>query len=388
MTLGRERIPTTHCGSLPRPPSVLALLADRAFGRPLDEVAFAAEVKVAVADAVAWQIQAGVDIVSDGEMSKIGFFNYVKDRLTGFGGESGAFMPRDLAEFPEAARRMFAREASGGPSLATVRPGNDGEISYAGGSQLQADIANLKAAVKGTPVDAFLPAVAPGTVVQNMATTHYESRSRYLYALADALRVEYRSIAAAGLLLQVDCPDLAMDRHAEFADAPIDVFRRQISEHVEVVNHALRGIDPAQVRVHVCWGNYPGPHHLDVPLEEIVDIVYRLEAAGISIEAANPRHAHEWTVFKDHPLPDGRYLIPGVIDTNSTYVEHPRVVAQRLERYAAVIGKENLVAGTDCGFGTMASGTLAPEVVYAKLASLSAGARLASAGLWRTAPVS
>lgn len=387
MKRSTDRILTTHCGSLPRPPELMPLLQDRGFGRKVDAAAFAAAVKAAVKDVVGRQLAAGVDIVSDGEMSKIGFFNYVKDRLTGFTGQSGAFMPRDLADYPEAAQRMFGREAAGGPSLATVRPGNDGGITYTGTDQLEADIANLREAVAGRGVEAFLPAVAPGTVVQNMATTHYPTRTAYLYALADALRVEYRAISGAGLLLQVDCPDLAMDRHAEFADAPIDEFRRHIAEHVEVVNHALAGIDPARVRVHVCWGNYPGPHHRDVALEEIIDIVYRLRADGISVEAANPRHEHEWLVFKDHPLPDGRYLIPGVIDTNSTYIEHPMVVSQRLQRFAGVVGKENLVAGTDCGFGTMATGTLVPKVVYAKLVSLAEGARQATAELWSQAPV-
>jgi len=382
MTHVRARIPTTHCGSLPRPAALFKLLEDRGFEREVEEVAFAAEVKAAVGEVVGRQVAAGIDIVSDGEMSKIGFFNYVKDRLTGFRGESGSFLPRDLVDFPEAAQRMFARGAGSGPSLAMVRPGNDGPIEYVGQGQLQADLANLREAIVGKEVEPFLPAVSPGTVVQNMATTHFASRAEYLYALADALRTEYRAIAGAGFILQVDCPDLAMDRHVEFADEPIEIFLRHVGEHVEVVNHALEGIDPARVRVHVCWGNYPGPHHRDVALAEIVDLVYRLDAAGLSVEAANPRHEHEWIVFREHPLPDGRYLVPGVIDTNSPYIEHPQVVSQRLQRFASVVGRENLVAGTDCGFATVATGTLTSDVVYAKLASLAEGARLASAELW------
>ena len=388
MKRSTERILTTHCGSLPRPPGLMALLTDRAFGRPVDEAEFAAQVEAAVKTAVGKQVDAGIDVVSDGEMSKIGFYNYVTDRLSGFGGESSSFAPRDLMEFPEAARRMFQRAGADGPTITSVRPGNDAAITYRGHDQLRADLANLKTALQGQPfTDAFIPAVSPGTVVQNLNTTHYSSRSEYLNALAEALREEYLAIVRSGFVLQLDCPDLAMDRHVEFADAPIEEFRKGIGEHVEVVNQALLGIDPEQVRVHVCWGNYPGPHHLDVPLEDILDIVYGVNASGISIEGANPRHEHEYRVFRDHPLPDGKFLIPGVIDTVSTHVEHPRVVADRIRRYAEVVGRENVMAGTDCGFATVGASYLAPETAYAKLETLVEGARVASAELWSPARV-
>jgi len=366
----------------------MPMLTDRAFGRQVDEAEFGRQVEAAVKSAIGKQVDAGVDVVSDGEMSKIGFYNYVRDRLSGFGGDSSTFAPRDLIEFPEAARRMFQRADAGGPSITSIRPGNDAAIAYTGHDQLRRDLDNFKAALQGQPItDAFMPAVSPGTVVQNLTTTHYPSRRDYLDALGEALSEEYQAIVRAGFVLQLDCPDLAMDRHVEFADAPIGEFRRRISEHVEVVNHALRGIDPEQVRVHVCWGNYPGPHHLDVPLEDILDIVYGVKASGISIEGANPRHEHEYRVFREHPLPDGKFLIPGVIDSVSTHIEHPRVVADRICRYAEVVGRENVLAGTDCGFATVGASYLPTDTAYAKLKALAEGARLATAELWSPARV-
>ncbi len=374
------RILTTHTGSLPRPPDLLRLLTDQGFGSPYDERELAARVKEAVVEAVKAQVDAGIDIVSDGEMSKPSFFGYVAERLTGFGGQAGGFALRDVVEYPGS---FGGRPRTGEETPAMLRPGNDGPVSYVGRPQLETDLANLREAAGAAGATAtFMPAVAPGTVVQNMPSTHYPSRSAYLYALADALAEEYRAIAEAGVTLQVDCPDLAMDRHVEFWDSSVDEFRTHIQEHVEVLNHALQGISEDRVRVHVCWGNYPGPHHLDVPLRDILDIVYEIKAGAISIEGANPRHEHEWRVFEEFPLPDGKKLIPGVIDDNSPYVEHPEVVAQRLLRYARVAGGENLIAGTDCGFGTMGTGSVVPGVVYAKLRSLAEGARLASKELF------
>jgi 5-methyltetrahydropteroyltriglutamate--homocysteine methyltransferase len=314
-------------------------------------------------------------------MGKVGFANYVQDRMTGFGGDSKPFLPRDVTDFPALAERIYG----GDRVLRMRRPANDAEIRYVGQDQLRSDLANFKAALAGVEVTgAFMPAASPGCVVQIMPTTHYDSRRDYLFALAEALRVEYRAIVEAGYIVQVDCPDLAMMRHVELADASLEEFRSLVALHVEALNHGLEGIEPDDVRVHVCWGNYAGPHHRDVALRDILDVIYKVRAAGISIEAANPRHEHEWAVFRDMPLPAGRYLIPGVIDSVSNCIEHPELVAQRLVRFAEVVGRENVMAGTDCGFSTFAGwSAVLPDIAYAKLASLTEGARLASAELWR-----
>jgi len=318
------------------------------------------------------QVVAGIDAVSDGEMGKPGFANYVMGRMTGFGGEDTAtfFRPRDLADFPE----MFGRVYPGRPGARTRRV-NDGAIEYVGGEELAADLAEFGVALAeaaGTGTTAFLPAASPGCVVQIMASTHYGSRREYLFALADALRTEYRAIVEAGYTLQVDCPDLAMGRHVEFGDRPLEEFKANVELHVEALNHGLEGIDPERVRVHVCWGNYAGPHHHDVALSDILDAIYEVRASGISIEAANPRHEHEWEVFAEKPLPEGKYLIPGVVDSCTNYIEHPVLVAQRIERFARVVGREKVVAGTDCGFSTFAGvSAVVPDIAWAKLAVLA-----------------
>jgi 5-methyltetrahydropteroyltriglutamate--homocysteine methyltransferase len=337
-----------------------------------------------VHEVVRRQVAAGIDVISDGEMGKPGFAHYVKDRLTGFQGRATPrpFTPRDLLDFPEVARRLFV---SGGKELPRPpMPSNDGPIAYVGWDPLAADLDIFSVEVASQSVaEAFLPAVSPGTVAMLMGTTYYHNRREFLFALADALGEEYRAIVGRGFLLQVDCPDLALGRHLEFADVSISEFRSVIELHVEALNHALQGIDPGRVRIHVCWGNYPGPHHHDVPLADILDILYQVNASGLSIEGANPRHEHEWTVFERFPLPIDKVLIPGVIDTCTNAIEHPETVAQRIERYARVVGRERVIAGTDCGFATMAGrSAVAPDVAYAKLASLAEGARLASARLW------
>ncbi|MGH2617038.1 MAG: cobalamin-independent methionine synthase II family protein [Thermomicrobiales bacterium] len=381
MKRSTNRILTTHTGSLPRPRDLLPLLlgADADAGKTVRD-----RVQTAVWDAIHKQVTAGIDIVSDGEMGKPGFAHYIKDRLTGFQGEAEPrpFAPRDLRDYPEVARQLFVSDGEELPRPAM--PGNDGPIAYAGWDQLAADLDTLSAVVEHQPVaDAFLPAISPGCVAMLMGTAHYGNRRDYLFALADALREEYRAIVARGFVLQVDCPDLALGRHVEFADLPLADFRENAALHVAALNHALAGIDPEQVRVHVCWGNYPGPHNHDVALRDILDIVYQVTANGLSIEGANPRHEHEWTVFEDFPLPADKVLIPGVIDTCTNYIEHPETVAQRIERYAGVVGRERVIAGTDCGFGTMAGrSAVDPGVAYAKLAALAEGARLASSRLW------
>ena len=378
-----DRILTTHTGSLPRPPDLLPALPDSG-GAGVNGAAARARVRVAMQEAVAKQVVAGIDVVSDGEMGKPGFAHYVAARLTGFRetAVSRPFAPRDLVEYPEVARRLFvgpAGESLPRPSM----PTNDGPIAYVGEDRLQAELDDFAAVLDQRPVaEAFVPAVSPGCVAMLMGTTFYPSRREYLHALADALRTEYRTVVDRGFVLQVDCPDLALGRHLEFADLPVAGFRAVAELHVEALNRALAGIDPERVRLHVCWGIYPGPHHHDVALRDILDIVYRVNANGLSVEGANPRHEHEWAVFVDLPLPAAKVLIPGVIDTCTNYIEHPEAVAQRIVRYARVVGRENVIAGTDCGFGTMAGrSAVAPAVAYAKLASLAEGARLASAAL-------
>ncbi|MFL5759955.1 MAG: cobalamin-independent methionine synthase II family protein [Thermomicrobiales bacterium] len=371
---------TTHTGSLPRPADLVPLLTTA--GGEKDARARVCE---AVREAVHRQVEAGIDIVSDGEMGKPGFVQYVAERLTGFQGEvaSRPFAPQDLLDYPEIQQRLFV--TSSGESQPRPRtPTNDGPIAYVGQDALRADLENLKSALEAEQaVGAFLPAVSPGCVAMLLGTVSYPSRRDFLQALAAALRIEYRAIVDAGFVLQVDCPDLALGRHEEFANKSLAEFRANMDLHIEALNAALDGIDPEQIRVHVCWGNYPGPHHRDVPLRDIIDIVYRINANGLSIEGANPRHQHEWTVFEAYPLPGDKVLIPGVIDTCTNSIEHPEVVAQRIERYANAVGRERVIAGTDCGFGTMAGrSAVVPGIAYAKLASLAAGARLASERLW------
>jgi 5-methyltetrahydropteroyltriglutamate--homocysteine methyltransferase len=378
-----ERILTTHTGSLPRPPDLTAALLG-SVGLPREGEHLLERVRTAVQEAVQRQVWAGIDVISDGETGKPGFAHYVKDRLSGFQGQAAPrpFAPRDLLDFPEVARHLFVSDGKELPRPSM--PTNDGPVRYTGWDQLAADLDIFSAEVENQSVtEAFLPAVSPGCVAMLMGTIYYPARRDFLYALADALREEYRAIVRRGFLLQIDCPDLALGRHLEFPDASIPEFRAEIELHIEVLNHALDGIDPDRVRVHVCWGNYPGPHHHDVPLADILDIVYRVKASGLSIEGANPRHEHEWAVFAEMPLPPDKVLIPGVIDTCTNSIEHPETVAQRIERYAGVVGRERVIAGTDCGFATMAGrSAVVPDVAYAKLASLAEGARRASARLW------
>ena len=382
MKRSTERILTTHTGSLPRPDNLVQLMVAREQGKPVDAVELADSVHNAVDDVVKHQVAVGIDIISDGEMSKIGFANYVKDRLTGFDGESNPFIAQDVLDHPDLRLRMFRRNE--GSESRYFTPACTGPITLRDKDAVHVDIANLKAAVQEhQPAEAFIPAASPGTITQVMQNKYYPTQEAYLYALADAMRYEYQAIAAAGLLLQLDCPDLAMQRHTRFANASLDEFRRQVEQNIEVLNYALTGISPERVRIHVCWGNYPGPHHRDVPLKDLIDLLLTIHGNALSIEAANPRHEHEWKVFEDVHLPDGKLLIPGLIDTCSTYVEHPEVVAQRIARFARVVGRENVIAGTDCGFGTfLGTSVVAPSVAWAKLQVLSEGARLVSQELW------
>jgi 5-methyltetrahydropteroyltriglutamate--homocysteine methyltransferase len=381
MKRSTDRILTTHTGSLPRPPDLVAALNGP--DESISKSELRERVRAVVREVVQKQAAAGIDVISDGEMGKPGFAHYVKDRLTGFQGAvtPRPFAPRDLLDFPEVARHLFVSDGKELPR--PPMPTNDGPIAYDGCEQLVTDLDNFSAAIESVPVEGFLPAVSPGCVAMLMGTTYYPNRRDFLFALADALRKEYQAIVDRGFVLQVDCPDLALGYHLEFAERPISEFRAVMELHVEVLNHALGGIDPDQVRVHVCWGNYPGPHHHDIALADILDIIYQVNATGLSIEGANPRHQHEWAVFEQLPLPAGKIVIPGVIDTCTNCIEHRETVAQRIERYARVVGREQVIAGTDCGFATMAGrSAVVPDVAYAKLASLAEGARLASERLW------
>jgi 5-methyltetrahydropteroyltriglutamate--homocysteine methyltransferase len=377
-----ERILTTHTGSLPRPEGLAQLMIAKEQGKTIDVKDLADNVRTAVAEIVKHQVDVGIDIISDGEMSKIGFANYVKDRLSGFGGKSNPVVAQDVLDHPDLRVRMFRRNE--GDESRYFTPACNGPITLRDKDAVHQDIANLRSALQGVGAEeVFLPAASPGTIAQVMQNYYYPTQEAYLYALADAMRYEYKAIVAAGFLIQLDCPDLAMQRHTRYATASIDEFRKQVQQNIEVLNYALIGIPAEQVRVHVCWGNYPGPHHRDVPLKDIIDLLFKIQGDAFSIEAANPRHEHEWKVFEYVRLPEGKLLIPGVIDTCSTYIEHPEVIAQRIVRFAQIVGRENVIAGTDCGFGTfLGTSVIAPSVAWDKLRSLAEGARLASEELW------
>ena len=372
------RIRTTHTGSLPRPEDLAHLLDAADQGQ--DAPGLAARVEGAVADVVARQADAGLDVVNDGEMGRIGYATYVKERLTGFEGEStfGGRRRSDLEEHPDFLERWAARL----DRRAIRAPACTGDVRLRDGEAVHRDVVRLKAAADAAGVAhdrLFMTAASPGVIGHFFDNHHYASREAYLGALADAMRPEYEAIAGAGILLQIDCPDLAMSRHSVFSDLSLEDFRRQAALGVEALNAATAGIAPDRMRLHVCWGNYEGPHDRDVPLRDIVDIVLRARPAGISVEACNPRHGHEWRVWEDVALPEGRYLLPGVIDSTNNYVEHPELVAQRLVSYARIVGPDRVVGSSDCGFGTFAhTTTVVPTVTWSKLRSLVEGAELAA----------
>ncbi len=388
MKRSTRRILTTHTGSLPRPEELLRMMTARESGEPCDQASLDSCVRAAVADVVRKQVDAGIDIVNDGEMSKPGYSTYVKDRMTGFGGESvglgaeGGPSLGDLKDFPEYAARLF-------PGVSTIlkTPACNGPVSYHNTAALQADIDNLKQAAAGVKAEEFfLSAASPGVISLFLPDHHYGSHEAYLAALAEAMKTEYDAIHRAGFLLQVDCPDLAMGRHIQFDDLSVAQFRRKAALHVEALNHALADIPADSIRIHLCWGNYEGPHHRDVPLTDIVDVVLKANVGAISFEASNPRHAHEWKVWKGAKL-NGKVLIPGVLDSSCNFIEHPELVAERIVRFADVVGRENVIAGTDCGFSTFAGfTTVEPAITWAKLRAMAEGARIASRELWRAGP--
>jgi 5-methyltetrahydropteroyltriglutamate--homocysteine methyltransferase len=378
-----DRILTSHTGSLPRPESLIELMFAKEEHRPVDEAELARRIRASVQEVVAHQSRVGIDVVSDGEMSKPSYATYVTERLTGFGGKSERPKLSDILEFPNVASHYF--NDPGVQRLNMNRPACNGPVAPKQTGALEADIANFKQALSGARVEeAFMTAASPGVVSMFLGNTYYPTEEEFLWAVAEAMKPEYEAIIDAGFLLQLDCPDLAMTRHREFAGRPVEEFRDYARLHIEVLNAAIANIPPERVRVHLCWGNYPGPHHHDVPLAQIIDLILTVRAHGLSFEAANCRHEHEWKVFEGVKLPEGKVLIPGVLESMTNRIEHPEVVAQRIVRFAQTVGRENVIAGSDCGFGTFVGVALVePDIAWAKLGSLVEGARLASAELWR-----
>ena len=382
MSIGAGRILTTHTGSLPRPDDLIRMMWAKGDGIPIDAVALSDRIAAAVRQVVDRQVEAGVSIVNDGEMSKPSYATYVKDRLHGFGGESVQdYFFADLVDYPRSAEMV----ATNPGRRKRTAPACTGPVSVKDRDAITQDMANLSQAVAGSAVDGtFSSAASPGVVSLFFANEYYATDEEYLFAIAEAMRYEYETIAASGAAVQVDCPDLAMGRHSAYADMDLAQFRRRVALNIEALNHAVRDIPADRLRMHLCWGNYPGPHHRDVDLADIVDLIWTARPRTVLFEAANPRHAHEWTLFDDTKVPDDKILCPGVIEPQSNYIEHPELVAQRIERYARLVGRERLMAGVDCGFSVhVGAQGIDPDVTWGKLRALAEGATIASDRLWR-----
>ena len=380
MKLSTERVLTTHVGSLPRPQDVSDMLLAKEDGTLADRDAFDACMERAVAEVVRQQVDAGIDIVSDGEMSKIGYSTYIKDRLNGFSGDSPRRVPADLALYPDYLQRIAAQ----GQTAKIKRALCTDEISIKDEAPLEKDLANMRAALAGSGALAgFMNAASPGVISVFQPNRHYPSEDAYLEALSAIMRAEYEAIHAAGFVIQLDCPDLAMGRHMMYPDESDEAFVAHAERQVEALNAALENIPAEAARLHLCWGNYEGPHVCDIELAAIYDVVMKAKPQAISFEAANPRHAHEWTVFAERGVPEDKVLIPGVIDSVSNFVEHPALVAERICRFADIVGRERVLAGADCGFATFAGfGKIDPAICYAKLRTLAEGAAMATDRLW------
>lgn len=380
-----DRILTTHVGSLPRPNDVAELLFAKERGEPVDGALFADTMERAVDAVVARQAAVGIDLVSDGEMSKISYATYIKDRISGFEGDSPRTLPADLEQFPA----FLQRQAKGGGTPSYRRPRCVGPIASVDLQPLVDDIDHLRAAVAKHPTaGAFMNAASPGVIALFQPNDHYATQDEYLEALAEAMRPEYEAISAAGFVLQLDSPDLGLGRHMMYKERSDSEYLGLIERHVEVLNHALRNVPPSQMRMHVCWGNYEGPHHCDVEMGTILPVLMKARPQGLLFETSNPRHQHDIDHFAEQRaiIPDDKMLIPGVIDSTTNFIEHPRVVANRLVAFANLFGRERIIAGTDCGFSTFAGfGVVDPEIVWAKLGALVDGARFASDRLWRAA---
>jgi 5-methyltetrahydropteroyltriglutamate--homocysteine methyltransferase len=378
MLRSTERVLTTHVGSLPRPDDLVALLMQKDQGNLTELTAFDRRVREGIAECVKRQLDLGIHIVNDGEWSKPDYSTYIKNRFAGFdGGPTEQDATRDMTDFPE-----FAPYRTGGGLREIAKPKCNGSIAWKDFAAVEKDIANLRAAA-GDATEVFMTSPSPGQVARFQGNEYYKSDEEYLHALGTVLREEYEAITNAGFVLQLDCPDLGSGWNGQFHDLTVEEFRKVVEMHLEVLDTAAANIPPDRMRIHLCWGNYEGPHNHDIPLREIIEPILRSRPAAISFEGANPRHEHEWKVFEEVKLPDGKLLIPGVIDSTTNFIEHPEVVAQRIERYADVVGRENVIAGTDCGFATFAvSPTVVPVITWAKLGSLVEGARIASARLW------
>jgi 5-methyltetrahydropteroyltriglutamate--homocysteine methyltransferase len=369
-----SKILTTHVGSLPRTQEVVDFIFAREKEQPYDQAAFDSCMTSAVSETVRRQVEAGVDIVSDGETSKISYATYVKDRYTGFDGDSPRNAPADLKQFPTFLQRL----ADDGGTPTYARPMCVGEVKSKGQGELEKDIANLKSAMAEHGVErGFMNAASPGVISLFLQNDFYPTRGAYLEALANAMKAEYETIVASGLDLQLDCPDLALSRHMLFNDLSDEEFIKIANSHVEALNYALSDVPAEKVRVHICWGNYEGPHICDIPMSKMFDTLMSTKARYVLFETSNPRHGHEWSVFKDrkNDIPEDKVLVPGVVDTTTNFVEHPDLVAQRIDRFVDIVGADRVIAGSDCGFGTFAGfGAVDPEIAYAKLSSLSQGA--------------
>lgn len=378
-----ERILTTHAGSLPRPRSLIALHSAKYKGRPVDEDVFAQRVEEATRTIIGKQIEAGIDVVNNGELGRESFFTYLQHRMSGFGGTGTRPIMADLLRYPGSLDRRAQALGSDERVDLLRAPKTIGEVRYVDATPIEQETRQLKRLlgdVQGRFNHAFVSSPSPGIVAAAMQNEHYEDLESYVNAIAEALRTEYRAIASAGFILQIDAPDLALERHTLFQDKPLDDFLAFVRIVVAAVNRALEGIPREQVRVHVCWGNYEGPHDADVPLQDIWSDVSQIDAGAFLLSMANPRHAHEYRLFEDSDLLGDRLLIPGVIETTTNYVEHPEVVADRLVRIANAVGDpRRIIAGTDCGFETAAGSKMViEEVVWAKLRSLAEGAAIAS----------
>ena len=377
----KDRILTTHVGSLPRSQAVTdVVFARENAGEPDFSAAASATLATEVTDVVRRQVGAGVDVVSDGELSKISYATYIKDRITGFDGDTPREPGLDLIEFP----RLMKKLADSGATAKYKRPRCVGPIAVKSLEPVRADIARLQsAAAAAGPAEAFMNAASPGVIALFQPNEYYATQDEYLVAVAEAMSAEYEAIVQSGILLQIDAPDLGMGRHTMYKHRSVEDYQKLAERHVEILNHALRNVPADRVRMHVCWGNYEGPHHHDIPMQLLLPIVMKAKPQALLFEAANPRHAHEWTVFRDAKLPDDKILIPGVLSSTTNYVEHPLLVAERLCRFADIVGRERVLAGSDCGFSTFAGfGPVDPDITYMKLESMAQGARIASDRLW------
>jgi len=381
MSTGADRILTTHTGSLPRPDDLIRIMWAKGDGIPVDEEALAERVASAVQEMVDRQAAAGISIVNDGEMSKPSYATYVKDRLHGFGGESVQnYFFGDLVDYPRSAEIVAANPGRRKRSA----PACNAAISVQDEEAAALDMVNLTNSARDADVAGiFSSAASPGVVTIFFGNEYYKSDEEYVFAVAEAMRHEYEAIAEAGAYVQLDCPDLAMGRHSAYAQMDLDEYRKRVAMNIEALNHAVRNIPAEQLRMHLCWGNYPGPHHCDVAMGEIIDLVWKAKPSTILFEAANPRHAHEWTLFETVKVPDDKILCPGCIEPQSNYIEHPELVAQRIERYARLVGRDRVMAGVDCGFSVhVGMQGIDPDVAWGKLASLAEGAAIATERLW------